>query len=85
MLEAVICYTATQYTLTKVLTLHLFFLRDGKPMTRLAKEVQEAIAADPMYGPQYDKERHMVGVEYEVVLEQTLLEMGKSYHIIYSQ
>jgi hypothetical protein len=49
-------------------------------MTRLAREVQEAIAADPMYGPQYDKERHMVGVEYEVVLEQTLLEMGKSYH-----
>jgi hypothetical protein len=45
--------------------------------TRLAIQVKEAIDSDPMYGPQHDKERHIVGVEYEVVLEHYLLETGK--------
>jgi hypothetical protein len=44
--------------------------------TRLAVQVQEAIDSDPMYGPIHDKERHIVGVEYEVVLEHYLLETG---------
>jgi hypothetical protein len=46
--------------------------------TRLAREVQDAIASDPMYGPKQDKERHWIGVEYEVLLEHTLTEMGTS-------
>ena len=40
--------------------------------TRLAREVQDAMIADPMYGPRHDKERHIVGVEFEVVLEYKL-------------
>lgn len=44
--------------------------------TRLATEVVEAQNADPLYGPRYDRKRHMVGVEYEVVLEHSLREMG---------
>ncbi|KAL7573182.1 hypothetical protein ACA910_018842 [Epithemia clementina (nom. ined.)] len=40
--------------------------------TRLAYEVNQAIQADPMYGPMLDKQRHLVGIEYEVVLEYLL-------------
>jgi len=40
--------------------------------TRLAREVQLAMDDDPMYGPRHDKDRHMVGVEFEVVLEYKL-------------
>lgn len=40
--------------------------------TRLAREVKEAQAADPLYGPEQDKAKHLVGVEYEVVLEHYL-------------
>jgi hypothetical protein len=50
--------------------------------TRLAREVQEAIASDPMYGPKQDKERHWIGVEYEVLLEHTLTEMGTSRFVV---
>ncbi len=46
-------------------------------MTRLAKEVQEAISLDPLYGPRYDRERQIIGTEYEIVLEQTLRSMSK--------
>jgi hypothetical protein len=42
----------------------------------LAREVREAIVADVLYGPLHDRERHIVGVEYEVVLEQELLALG---------
>jgi hypothetical protein len=44
--------------------------------TRLALEVEEAIGADPMYGPIHDRQRHSIGVEYEVVLEDMLQSMG---------
>lgn len=44
--------------------------------TRLALEVEEAIDADPMYGPIHDRQRHSIGVEYEVVLEDKLQSMG---------
>ena len=45
--------------------------------TRLSFEVCEAVESDPMYGPMHDRSRHFVGVEYEVVLERTLSDMGK--------
>lgn len=43
----------------------------------LAHQVQEAMDADPMYGPLHDKARHVVGVEFEVVLEYKLKMMSK--------
>mmetsp|Transcript_47287 Transcript_47287/g.71539 ORF Transcript_47287/g.71539 Transcript_47287/m.71539 type:complete len:336 (+) Transcript_47287:70-1077(+) len=46
------------------------------PITRLAVEVMEAIDSDPLYGPRQDRERHSVGIEYEIILEQTLSSMG---------
>lgn len=44
--------------------------------TRLAAEVKEAISSDPMYGPVHDKDRHIVGIEYEVFLEKGLHAMN---------
>jgi hypothetical protein len=52
------------------------FADQAASSTRLAVQVKEAIDSDPMYGPMHDKERHIVGVEYEVVLEHYLLETG---------
>lgn len=49
---------------------------ETKEPTRLAEQVQAAQDADPMYGPRHEKDRHMIGVEYEVVLEHYLREMG---------
>jgi hypothetical protein len=46
------------------------------PTTRLAMEVRRAMEHDPVYGPLSDKQRHLVGVEFEVVLEQELHELG---------
>lgn len=45
--------------------------------TRLSWEVERAIATDPMYGPSHDQRRHMVGIEYEVLLEEKLKGMGE--------
>lgn len=45
------------------------------PLSRLCLEVREAIDSDPMYGPRQDRERHNVGIEYELLLEQTLRSM----------
>jgi len=47
-------------------------------ITRLAAEVDEALEADVLYGPKHDRWRHIVGVEYEVVLEDRLRSMGTS-------
>lgn len=46
-------------------------------MTRLAKEVHHATLSDPLHGPQFERQRHFVGIEYEFILEQTLSAMGK--------
>jgi hypothetical protein len=46
------------------------------PLSRLSLEVKEAVAADPMYGPRQDKERHNIGIEYELLLEHALNNMG---------
>jgi hypothetical protein len=46
-------------------------------VTRLASEVKEAIDFDPLYGPSHDRQRHFVGVEFEVALERQLFSMGK--------
>ena len=46
------------------------------PLSRLSVEVREAVDADPMYGPRSDKERHNIGIEYELLLEYTLRNMG---------
>lgn len=45
--------------------------------TRLATEIYEAMQSDPMYGPKHDKQRHFLGIEYEVALERELLSMGE--------
>ena len=42
----------------------------------LVDKVQAAVAADPINGPRYDGERHMVGIEFEVVLEHKLRKLG---------
>lgn len=47
--------------------------------SRLAREVKDAIDSDPMHGPIHDKTRHIVGVEFEVVLECKLKSLGKSF------
>eukprot|EP00536_Pseudo-nitzschia_multiseries_P001752 jgi/Psemu1/181823/e_gw1.22.195.1 len=44
--------------------------------TRLAREVHDAIAADPLYGPVSDRARHFIGIEYEIVLERGLNNLG---------
>lgn len=49
---------------------------EGTPLSRLAVEVRQALDSDPLYGPRSDRERHNVGVEYEVLLEETLRDMG---------
>jgi len=46
-----------------------------KTTSRLAREVLDAIDADPLYGPRFDKERHYIGLHYEILLEQNLLSM----------
>lgn len=45
------------------------------PLSRLSLEVREAVDSDPLYGPKQDRERHNVGIEYELLLEQTLRSM----------
>ena len=45
--------------------------------TRLAAEVMKAIECDPMYGPSHDRQRHLIGVEYEVLLELQLNELSE--------
>lgn len=52
------------------------FIIPELPTTRLAGEVRDAITGDPLYGPMHDKERHIIGIEYEVVLEEELKELG---------
>ena len=47
-------------------------LSDG----RMRREVQRAIAADVCYGPGVDTVRHLIGLEYEAVLEQRLRDLG---------
>jgi hypothetical protein len=49
----------------------------GDSPTRLAEETMRAIDSDPIYGPRYDKHRHLAGVEFEVVLEHKLRSMGE--------
>ena len=49
--------------------------------TRLAQHVHEAVTSDPLCGPRHDVTRRMVGVEFEVVLEQQLSALGKSCHV----
>jgi hypothetical protein len=45
------------------------------PLSRLSKEVRHAVDSDPMYGPRHDKVRHNIGIEYELLLEETLRSM----------
>lgn len=46
----------------------------------LVYQVQEAVNADPLYGPLHDKGRHLVGVEFEVVLSHKLKAFSKRLH-----
>lgn len=52
--------------------------RQHPSVTRLALEVKEAQDSDPLHGPERDKKSHLVGVEFEVVLEHYLREMGEA-------
>ena len=49
---------------------------DTTSTTRLAQTVKDAIDNDPMYGPKHDHDRHFIGIEYEVLLESKLKEIG---------
>lgn len=44
--------------------------------TRLALEVKEAIDSDPLCGPMSDRAKHFIGIEYEIVLERGLKNLG---------
>lgn len=44
--------------------------------TRLALEVKEAIDSDPLCGPTSDRAKHFIGIEYEIVLERGLKNLG---------
>jgi hypothetical protein len=45
--------------------------------TLLEGQAKEAVDADPMYGMENDRDRHLVGIEYECVLEHYLNAMSK--------
>ena len=77
--------------LTDVSVLRLMYRQDAeaqqKPLSfnspfstqRLAQEIHEAAMADPLCGPRHDVARRMVGVEFEVVLEHQLSDLGKHF------
>ena len=50
---------------------------EKKGMTRIAREVIQCINKDPLYGPRHDKQRRVIGLEHEIMLEQALYAMGK--------
>merc|ERR1712032_659322 len=47
-----------------------------KTKTRLAVEVKEAVDSDPLCGPASDRAKHFIGVEYEIILERGLKNLG---------
>jgi len=47
----------------------------SQKLSRLAVEAIDAISSDPLYGPRQDRDRHAVGLEYEIILEQALSSM----------
>ena len=49
------------------------------PDERLRREVRQAIEADVCYGPGVDTVRRLIGVEYEMRLEQRLRDLGVPY------
>ena len=46
--------------------------------TRIYREIIHAINKDPLYGPRHDKQRRVIGLEHEIMLEQALHAMSKS-------
>lgn len=90
-LEATVDFTAVDETKKKMLSdlLHYPHLLQDVTMcpiyqsirpntcTLLERQCTEALDADPMYGIQSDRDRHCVGIEYEVVLEHYLNSMSK--------
>lgn len=51
--------------------------------TRIEMETIKAIQTDPLYGPLHDKERYLVGVEHEVLLEYCLRKLSKYAWMLY--
>mmetsp|Transcript_47133 Transcript_47133/g.69833 ORF Transcript_47133/g.69833 Transcript_47133/m.69833 type:complete len:339 (-) Transcript_47133:564-1580(-) len=51
-------------------------IKEHQCLSRLQVEVLEAIGADPFYGPEHDRDRRMIGLEFEAMLEQTLSSMN---------
>jgi hypothetical protein len=47
------------------------------PTTRLALEVKDAVESDPLCGPASDRAKHYIGIEYEIILERGLKNLGK--------
>jgi len=76
--ERVLSAKAEESTIRDPFSGQYIFHSEHNETTRLAREVIEATHADPLYGPRFDKERNFVGVEYEIILEETLRAMGKS-------
>jgi len=74
--ERVLNTKAEELTVRDPFSGQYIFHSEHNQITRLAREVMEATQADPLYGPRFDKERNFVGVEYEIILEQTLRAMG---------
>lgn len=52
--------------------------------TRLALEVKDAVDSDPLCGPVSDRARHFIGIEYEIILERGLKNLGKYGTIVSS-
>jgi len=74
--ERVLSAKAEESTIRDPFSGQYIFHSEHNETTRLAREVIEATHADPLYGPRFDKERNFVGVEYEIILEETLRAMG---------
>ena len=49
---------------------------DTTTTTRLALQVKEAVELDPLCGPASDRAKHYIGIEYEIILERGLKNLG---------
>lgn len=72
-----LCRRNTLYLFIVFLLVGSISYGSDRPLTRLSLEVTEAIDNDPMYGPRHDRERNVIGAEYELLLEESLRKMGE--------
>jgi len=55
----------------------LLFVDNDKPISDIVQEIRDILVMDPMYGPESDLKRFLVGVEYEVLLMSELDKLGE--------